>query len=86
MCTPRWCLRTTALLYVIYTANIPTPTNVEVAIFIDDSDFMYTPACPVNVRNNNLQAAVKEISSWLNILKIKTDESKVTRVIFTNRR
>lgn len=40
-----------------------------------------TPRFCVGIPSN-----VNEISSWLSLLKIKADENKSTRVMFTNRK
>jgi hypothetical protein len=71
-------------LYLLYTADIPTPDSTTVAMFADDTAILATHQ-NYNIAVSILQTTVDKVLKWSNTWKIKLNENKSTRVDFTLR-
>lgn len=73
------------LLYLLYTSDLPTTNNTNVATFADDTAILSSHTDPITA-SLNLQDNLTEIQDWLHKWKIKVNETKSTHVTFTLRR
>lgn len=72
------------LLYILFTADIPTTDHVTVATFADDTAILATHK-EYSAATTLLQAAVDKISVWANKWKIGLNETKTVRIDFALR-
>ena len=73
------------VLYLLYTADFPTETNITTAIYADDTAALSTNT-NANMASDELQKYVDKIYRWYKLWRIKVNESKSTHVTFTLRR
>lgn len=74
-------------LYILYTADFPTPTSSQVTIgtFADDTTVLASSQDPVEA-SHLLQSHLNRIEKWLKQWKIKANETKSAHITFTTRR
>jgi hypothetical protein len=70
------------LLYLLYTADLPTSPGSLTATFADDTEIITTDSNPA-VASQNLQTNLLAIQNWLKKWRM---EAKSTHVTFTTRR
>ena len=70
------------LLYLIYTADLPTLANSTTATFADDTA-MLTVHGDSTMAAQKLQMHLKKIQSWLKTWRMKANEAKSVQVTFT---
>lgn len=70
------------LLYLLYTADLPTRNNTEIATFADDTVVMASHRNP-KTATKYLQENLTEIQQWLTKWRMKVNEAKSTHVTFT---
>jgi hypothetical protein len=68
------------LLYVIYTADLPTTNNTTIATFADDTALLSANNDPV-VASQHLQHHLNLLSKW----KIKINQTKSVQVTLTTK-
>lgn len=73
------------VLYLIYTADLPTSNQVMTATFADDTAILASHADAVSA-SQNLQNNLNEVQQWLKKWRIKANGTKSTHVTFTMRR
>jgi hypothetical protein len=73
------------LLYLLYTADLPTSPGTLTATFAADTSILTTTSDPV-VASQLLQTALIAIQDWLKTRRMKVNETKSTHVTFTTRR
>lgn len=73
------------ILYVLYTADLPTHTHTQIVTFADDTAILSTSPDPV-IASQMLQENVNNIEQWLRKWRIKANEQKSTHITFTLRR
>lgn len=73
------------LLYVLFTADLPTSNDTITGTFADDTVILATHENPVTA-SIILQRQLNDIQTWVNKWKIKMNESKSVQVTFTLRR
>ena len=73
------------VLYLIYTADLPTTNNSICATFADDTVIMASHENP-DKASIYLQENLNKIQDWLQIWRIKANESKSVHVTFTMKR
>lgn len=73
------------MMYILYTADMPTNSQIHTSTFADDTAFMSTHKDP-KIASSNLQSHIHELESWLNKWKIKVNPAKCAHVTFTLRR
>ncbi|CAG7733752.1 unnamed protein product, partial [Allacma fusca] len=73
------------ILYLIYTADIPTTEETETATFADDTAILSVHPSQAQA-TENLQKALDGISRWADQWKIKLNEQKSTHVTFAKRK
>lgn len=73
------------LLYLIYTADLPTNKNMLVATFADDTALLASHRNS-ETASRDLQNSLIEIQHWLKKWRIKANEGKSVHVTFSNRR
>jgi hypothetical protein len=70
------------LLYLIYTADLPTLANSTTTTFADDTANLTVHEDPTMVAHR-LQMNLNKIQSWLKTWRMKTNEAKSVQVTFT---
>ena len=70
------------LLYLIYTADLPTKADSTTAIFADDTAVLTIHEDPA-IATQRLQTHLNEIQFWLKKWRMKANETKSVQVIFT---
>lgn len=70
------------ILYLIYTADLPTKGNTMTATYADDTALLSTSTVP-ETASTQLQAQLNDIEEWLKLWRIKANQSKSTHVTFT---
>jgi hypothetical protein len=73
------------LLYLLYTADLPTSPGTLPATYADDTSLLTTDRDPV-VATQLLQTYLLAIQTWLKTWRMKANETKSNHVIFTTRR
>jgi hypothetical protein len=73
------------LLYLLYTADLPTSPGTLTATFADDTSILTTDNDPV-VAPQLLQTDLLAIQNWLKTWRMKANETKSTHVAFTKGR
>lgn len=73
------------LLYIIYTADMPTNSLIHTSTFADDTAFVSTHKDPT-IASHQLQSHIYILEKWLTKWKIKVNPSKCAQVTFTLRR
>lgn len=73
------------ILYLLYTADIPTSNQVTVATFADDTAVLSSHEDP-NKATEVLQENINNIQVWMRKWRIKVNEAKSNHVTFTMRR
>lgn len=74
-------------LYLLYTADLPTPDDrsVSIATFADDTAILASHYNPVRA-SQKLQEHISKIELWLSAWRIKVNEYKSVHITFTTRR
>lgn len=72
-------------LYNIYTSDVPTLDNCEIAMYADDSAVLCSSECPLKI-THNLETALDKLTAHYNKWKIQINPSKTQATYFTNRR
>jgi hypothetical protein len=70
------------LLYLLYTADLPTSPSSLTATFADDTAIITTGSDPA-VASQILQTNLLAIQNWLKKWRMKANETKSTHVTFT---
>lgn len=70
------------ILYLLYTADLPTSSNVVTSTFADDTAIMVTNKNP-QTASRDLQEHLSKVENWLERWRIKVNESKSTHITFT---
>ena len=73
------------VLYLIFTADLPTSNKVKVSTFADDTAILATHQNPAEA-SRILQEHLDKIQIWLNKWRIKVNESKSVHITFTLRK
>ena len=73
------------LLYIIYTADMPTNLSTHTSTFADDTAFISVNHDP-KVASQNLQSHINELEAWLEKWRIKVNPAKCAHLTFTLRR
>ena len=73
------------LLYILYTADMPTHPRTHTSTFADDTAFMCMHKNS-SVATNILQSHIYNIEKWLDLWKIRVNETKCVHVTFTLRK
>jgi hypothetical protein len=73
------------LLYLLYTANLPTSPEYTIATFEDDTAILATDPDPA-IASQKLQTSLRAIQHWLTKWRLKTNSFNSTHVTFTTRR
>lgn len=73
------------LLYLLYTSDLPTNGNIITSTFADDTAFLSSNTDPKKA-SMVLQNHIKEVEEWMQIWRIKVNETKSTNVTFTLRK
>lgn len=73
------------LLYIIFTADVPTTFNTTMATFADDTAILSSSDDPITA-SLNLQHNLNEFQNWLNRWRIKVSEAKSQHITFTLRK
>ena len=71
-------------LYILYTRDIPSTPDTNIATFADDTVLLVTGP-NVSENTHKLQTATNNIISWTKKWRIKLNESKSTHINFTHR-
>lgn len=73
------------LLYLIFTADLPTTNNTTIATFADDTALLAINNDPVEA-SHELQHHLSLLQDWFSKWRIKINESKSVQVTFTTKR
>jgi hypothetical protein len=73
------------LLYLIFTADIPTRHDTVIATCADNTAIMASKENP-QTASQSLQTHLNQLETWLSNWFVKVNETKLTQVTFTNRR
>ena len=72
------------ILYILFTADIPTSDEVITSTFADDTAILSRHKCPITA-TKVLQQHLKQIEEWLAKWRIKVNENKCKHITFTLR-
>jgi hypothetical protein len=70
------------LLYLLYTADLPTTADSTTANFVDDTAVLTTHEDPA-IATNNLQEHLNKIQLWLKKWRMRANETKSVQITFT---
>ena len=70
------------LLYLLFTADIPTSHDLTTSTFADDTAIISRHK-NVDVANGQLQTHLSQIERWLSLWRIKVNEQKCRHIVFT---
>lgn len=70
------------ILYILFTADLPTSNNITTASFADDKAIMVNNSDP-NIAAIHLQQHLNDIHEWSRLWRIKINEHKSVQVTFT---
>jgi hypothetical protein len=70
------------ILYLIYTADIPTTGVTDMATFADDTAILASHLDP-NTASHNLQTHLHSLQNWFRKWKFQVNETKSVHVTFT---
>lgn len=73
------------VLYLIFTADIPSSPGVMTATYADDTAILAENVNPV-VASDILQSHLNELQNWFDLWRIKINQTKSVHVTFTLRR
>lgn len=73
------------VLYIIFTADLPTNAQSTTATFADDTVIMASSTNPKDA-SSMLQKSLNEIQDWLKKWRMKANEGKSVQVTFTTRK
>jgi hypothetical protein len=73
------------LLYLLYTADLPTSPDSTIATFANDTSVLATDPDPT-IAIHKLQTSLHAIQHWLTKWQLKANRLKSTHVTFTTRR
>jgi len=73
------------LLYLIFTADIPTRNDTTIATFAHDTAILASNEDP-QTASQSLETHLNHLATWFNTWCIKVNETKSVHVTFTNRR
>jgi hypothetical protein len=73
------------LLYLIYTADLPTTSNTTIATFADDTALLATDSDPARA-SQLLQHHLDLLQEWFNKWKIRINQTKSSQITFTTKR
>jgi len=72
------------LLYLIFTADLPSTDHTTIATFADDTGLIAVHADPI-VASQQLQNHLDILQKWVDTWKIKTNQAKSVHVMFTTK-
>ena len=70
------------LLYLLFTADIPTSDNVTTSTFADDTAIMCRHK-NIDIAGTQLQTHLTRIEKWLSLWRIRVNEQKSRHIVFT---
>lgn len=73
------------LLYILYTADLPTNSHTHTSTFADDTAIISVHENPL-IASNILQTHISQLEDWLERWKIKVNDQKCIHITFTLRR
>ncbi|GBP92614.1 RNA-directed DNA polymerase from mobile element jockey [Eumeta japonica] len=73
------------VLYLIFTADIPTDNKTFIATYADDTAIMSVHENAA-ISSSNLQKHITEVEQWMKTWRIKANQSKSAHVTFTLRK
>lgn len=73
------------ILYLLYTADLPTSRNTELATYADDTAIMASHHDP-RMASHRLQNHLNKIENWLSLWRIKVNHNKSIHITFTLRK
>ena len=73
------------LLYILYTADLPTNSHTHTSTFADDTAIISVHENPL-IASNILQTHISQLEDWLERWKIKVNDKKCIHITFTLRR
>ncbi|GBP42596.1 RNA-directed DNA polymerase from mobile element jockey [Eumeta japonica] len=73
------------VLYLIFTADIPTDNKTFIATYADDTAIMSVHENAA-ISSSNLQKHITEVEKWMKTWRIKANQSKSAHVTFTLRK
>jgi hypothetical protein len=73
------------LLYILFTADLPTSPDAVTATYADDTAVLATDSNPA-MASQKLQNSLRAIQEWFTKWRLKVNTMKSTHVTFTSRR
>jgi len=73
------------LLYLIFTADLPTTDHTNIATFADDTGLLAVHSDPI-IASQHLQLHLDILQAWFDTWKIKINQAKSVHVTFTTTR